>query len=96
MLTGCAQSEILPIQSHQHTNLDLITKDTLVVFDVDETLIQPVDTYLVNEHSARGKTFLKAFVASHPKFKDWDVLTSILLTQAKRPLIENVIPKISF
>ncbi|MDP1723894.1 MAG: DUF2608 domain-containing protein [Alphaproteobacteria bacterium] len=62
--------------------------NTLVIFDVDETLIQPVDTYLINEHKAEGINFREKMVADHPGVKDWDKILSIILEEAKRPLIE--------
>ncbi len=93
-ISGCAHNEFQIIESHRDIKLDLISKGTLVVFDVDETLIQPIDSYLVNEHSPKGKAFLRAFVSSHPKFPNWDILTSATLKQAKRPLIEKGISNI--
>jgi hypothetical protein len=38
------------IHSFNEVNFNTIETDTLVVFDVDETLTQPTDTYLINEH----------------------------------------------
>lgn len=63
----------------------------LVIFDVDETLIQPTDAYLINEHTEEGRNFLNKLVQSHPDVKNWAELTSIIVLSAKRPLIESSI-----
>lgn len=65
-----------------------IQPDTLVIFDVDQTLIQPVDTYPANENSPEAEQFRNALVQRYPK-TDWVKLASIMLKQAERPLVES-------
>lgn len=64
------------------------SSETLVIFDVDETLIQPIDTYLVNEQKPEAIHFREKMVAAHPEIKDWNRILSIIRQEAKRPLIE--------
>lgn len=92
LLISCVRHEIQVLHTHKHIHIDSITNGTLVIFDVDETLIQPVDMYLINEHTPQGRAFLHAFIKKHPEVKDWDTLTSTLLQQAQRPFIEASIP----
>ncbi|MBN9543309.1 MAG: DUF2608 domain-containing protein [Alphaproteobacteria bacterium] len=82
--------QVTEIYSFKEANFDL-PKNTLVIFDVDETLIQPLDSYLINEHTKQGKEFRNHLIKSHPEVKDWDYLVSIILRDAKRPLIEPCI-----
>ena len=93
-LTGCQHRGIELLKSHGDIDYGCINSDTLVIYDVDETLIQPTDTYLIHEHTSHGKAFLTKFVDSNPQFKNWDQLTSLLLKTANRPLIEKNIPEI--
>ncbi|MBN8827972.1 MAG: DUF2608 domain-containing protein [Sphingobacteriia bacterium] len=79
--------QVKEIYSFKEANFDL-PKNTLVIFDVDETLIQPLDSYLINEHTKQGKEFRSNLIKSHPEVRDWDYLVSIILRDAKRPLIE--------
>ncbi|MBN8828198.1 MAG: DUF2608 domain-containing protein [Sphingobacteriia bacterium] len=86
--------QIKPINSFNEANFDL-PKNILVIFDVDETLIQPVDSYLINEHTETGKEFRNFLLEKYKYIKDWEHLTSIMLKQAQRPIIEpQVIDKI--
>lgn len=38
------------IQTLRDVHFEDIETDAPVIFDIDETLIQPMDTYLINEH----------------------------------------------
>lgn len=82
---------IEPIHFFKEVNFSAIERDTLVVFDVDETLTQPTDTYLINEHSLQAKAFKKKLFGQHPEVKDWNGLASIMLQEAPRPLIEPIV-----
>lgn len=74
---------------------DITDPSTLVLFDVDETLIQPDDTYLINEHSERGLKFRQSLIQKHPEIMKIHDIGGIILHQAERSLIENeVISKI--
>jgi hypothetical protein len=84
-------SDVSTIQSHSVVDLSRVNRETLVIYDVDETLIQPTDTYLVNEHTPEGKAFLAHFIKSQPKVNNWEELTSIILRDAHRPLIEPIV-----
>lgn len=84
---------IEPIHSFNEVDFSAIELDSLVIFDVDETLTQPTDTYLINEHSPQAKAFKKRLFQQHPEVKDWNVLASIMLLEAPRPLIEPMIVK---
>lgn len=83
---------IVSISDFKAIDFDAIkSPKTLVIFDVDEALIQPVDTYLINEHKPEGIHFREKIKALHPEVKDWEALLSIILQEAKRPLIEPFI-----
>lgn len=82
---------IIPIQSFNEVNFDEIKQNTLVIFDTDNTLIQPSDAYLVNEHTPQEIEFRKKLFIDNPQVKDWDLLGSIVLLQAQRPLIEPIV-----
>ena len=86
-----ADSFIQPIHSFNEVNFNDIQPNTLVVFDVDDTLIQPIDSYVFNEHSAQGKTFRNKLIQEHPEVQNWDELSAIVLQEAERPLIEPII-----
>lgn len=58
---------------------------------MDETLIQPIDSYIANEHSDQARAFLKQLIQNHPEFTDWDSLSAILVRDAERPLIEPLV-----
>jgi hypothetical protein len=83
-------SFIQKIQSFKDVNFDTIQPDSLVVFDVDDTLIQPVDTILINAHTAQAKKFLEWLKKTYPI--DWDLAGSVFkhwqLYKAKSRLIE--------
>lgn len=79
------------IDSHTKVNTNDSDASTLVVYDVDETLVQPLDSYLVNEHDSVGKSFLAEFIAKHPEVVDWDFYRAVILRDAQRPLIENAV-----
>ena len=94
LLSSCQQYQIQPIDpihSFHEVGFASIEPGTLVIFDVDETLIQPVDTYLINEHTQMAKDFKKGFFQNHPEVKNWDELGEIMLVEAKRPLLEPMI-----
>ncbi len=101
LLAGCAANNqtitIKSIQSYDQVNFENITDPaTVVLFDVDETLIQPEDTYLINEHSERGLKFRQSLIQKHPEISKMHDIGGIILDQAARPLIEKeVINKIS-
>lgn len=94
-LCACQQQKqtqtIQPIHSFNEVDFSTIEPDTLVVFDVDETLTQPTDTYLINEHSPQAEAFKKKLFQQHPEVKDWNGLASIMLKEAPRPLIEPMV-----
>ncbi|MDP4155670.1 MAG: DUF2608 domain-containing protein, partial [Bacillota bacterium] len=94
-ICACQQQEktqpIEPIHSFNDVDFSTIEPNTLVVFDVDETLTQPTDTYLINEHSPQAEAFKKKLFQQHPEVKDWNGLASIMLQEAPRPLIEPVV-----
>jgi len=85
------QEHIKTITSFNEVDFKKISSDTLVIFDVDETLIQPEDVYLINENSQEAKKFKTKVLAQHPEIKDWNALFSIILLEAKRPLLEPYI-----
>ncbi len=79
------------ITSFQEINFDEFSQDDLVVFDVDETLVQPIDAYLINEHdnSIALKLFQAKALAQYPALlKDGAYYASIMYKEAQRPLIE--------
>jgi hypothetical protein len=92
-LGGCHYSpcRIEPIQSLHDIPFHKIQQGTLVVFDVDETLIQPVDTYLINEHTPEAIGFKKGLIQKYNHIKNWDEIASLILMQAQRPLLEPFI-----
>lgn len=79
------------IHSFNEVNFNAIESDTMVIFDVDETLTQPTDTYLINEHSPQAAAFKKKLFLHHLDVKDWDALASIMLQEAPRPLVEPIV-----
>ncbi|MBA3814803.1 MAG: hypothetical protein H0X26_10060 [Alphaproteobacteria bacterium] len=79
------------IHSFSKVDFSTIEPSTLVIFDVDETLTQPTDTYLINEHSPQAEAFKKKLFGQHPEIKDWNALASIMLQEAPRPLIEPIV-----
>ena len=91
--TKC-QNAIIEIYSFNQVDFDAIPSDTLVIFDVDETLIKPVDNYALNELKPEVKEFRQQ---TFPKDQH-DLLHGIMLSQAARPLIEpyivNVVNKL--
>lgn len=91
LISACEQkyiSNIETIQSFNSIDFNSIKPESLVVFDVDETLIQPVDTFLINEHSTEGKDFLKKLMQTYPVIKSDNHIASIMLQEAQRPLLE--------
>lgn len=83
-------SSIKVIYSYEDVDFDAITPDTLVVFDVDETLIQPEDMYLIHTEmlDTQGKRFHAKMLQKYPHVKDWLRLHSIVTQQSPRRLIE--------
>lgn len=87
--------EITSITSFKDVNFEhSCDSKTLVLFDVDETLIQPEDAYLVNEHTLEGQRFRENLIKDHPEITNWEQLQAIMLLEAKRPLIEPFITEI--
>ncbi|MGI4775959.1 MAG: DUF2608 domain-containing protein [Janthinobacterium lividum] len=98
LFSGCSGQSlhknnfIRTISTYNEVNFgEISSTEILVLFDVDETLIQPEDTYLINEHSEEGKKFRYALLKKYSQFKDWDSIAGILLKEAKRPFIEDSI-----
>ncbi len=83
--------EIITIKSFSEVDFNAIKAETLVVFDVDETLIQPTDTYFINEGSSQAQAVKKKFIENHPEIKDWRIYEDILINQVQRPLLEPFI-----
>lgn len=87
---------ITTIDSYAKVNFVVIPDDALVIFDVDETLIQPQDRYVMHEHSQQAKKLQQELMRDYEGSGiDWVYLQSLVVEQAKRPLIEPlVIPAI--
>lgn len=84
------------INSFNEIDFNIIASDSLVILDVDETLIQPKDTLIINEHSQEAKNFKVKLIQQYPDIKNWDNLYSIMILQAERPLLEpDIIEKIN-
>lgn len=83
--------QITTIKSFAEVDFNAIDTNTLVVFDVDETLIQPIDSYSINEFTPQGNAFKKQLFESHPEIKDWDEYMDILIKQVQRPLLEPMV-----
>jgi hypothetical protein len=82
---------ITTIKSFSEVDFNAIDRDTLVVFDVDETLIQPTDMYYINEGSPQAQAVKKKLIEGHPEIKDWSIYQDILIKQVQRPLLEPMI-----
>ncbi len=82
---------IKTIHSFNEINFNKIKPGTLVIFDVDETLIQPLDSYYINEHTPQAHEFRKKLFMKHPEIKNWDIYADITLKEVKRPLIEPMV-----
>lgn len=84
---------VTTINSFTEVNFDHYDKDTLVLIDVDETLIQPVDAVLINQHNPKQKQFRKKLKEKYNLVdqKAADYRARLVLEQAKRPLIEPII-----
>ena len=96
-LASCFDSscQILPIKSFHEVNFDAIEPKTLVLFDVDETLIQPRDALVMNLFSPQGKELIARFKQKYPAL-DVTYIHSLMSLQAARPLIEpDIIPIIT-
>ncbi|HEV2601951.1 MAG TPA: DUF2608 domain-containing protein [Candidatus Babeliales bacterium] len=85
-----ANSPIQTIHSFNEVDFDAIDTDTLVLFDVDETLVQPIDTAFTKNWAKRDN-FQKKLIAEHPEIKNWDIYMSIAVTDIPRPLLEPMI-----
>lgn len=100
LLAVCTANNLTPtiksIESYNQVKFENITDPaTLVLFDVDETLIQPEDTYLMNEHSEKGLKFRESLIQKYPQIREMHDIGGLVLAQAARPLIEKeVINKI--
>lgn len=91
---GCLHlrtEEIHTIKSIEEVDFSDIQQNTLVIFDVDETLIQPSDIYVLNENTSVAKVFREKMIFANPQVKNWDALMSIIILSAKRPLIESTV-----
>lgn len=88
-VTSC--SRIQTITSFEQVNFEQIPQDSLVVFDVDETLVQPTDAFLINEKSGEAEALRKEFFVKYPEVKNWNDISSIMLLEANRPLIEPIV-----
>ncbi|MGE0206419.1 MAG: DUF2608 domain-containing protein [Candidatus Babeliales bacterium] len=91
------EKSITTIHSFNDVNFDTFTKNDLVIFDVDETLIQPKDAFVLNEQTPQADAFRKKLLQKYPTvtIKEWENIGSLLLLQAERPLLEpSVITKI--
>ncbi|AIL12643.1 hypothetical protein IM40_02460 [Candidatus Paracaedimonas acanthamoebae] len=91
LITACEQKyvkQIEPIQSFSSIDFSSIKPESLVIFDVDETLIQPEDTFLINEHTPQGKDFIQKLIQTYPIMKSDNHIASIMLQEAQRPLLE--------
>lgn len=88
--SNSVSSSIKDIKSYKEVDLEnIIDSTTLVLFDVDETLIQPEDSFLINEHTERGLEFRRSFIQKNPEIMKMHDIGGILLEQAARPLIEK-------
>ena len=76
LLVSCGNGDINSIHSFKDVNFDSINPGALVLFDVDETLVQPVDSYLLNENKKNVIAFKKNIMKMHPEVKDWDKMGS--------------------
>lgn len=98
-LISCEHSpvrDISPISSFSEVDFAEVPEHSLAIFDVDETLIQSIDAYLIKEHSDKGKRFKQKFISDNPTVKEWDALVSTMVLTAERPLIEpDIFNKIS-
>lgn len=92
VVVGChfwqSTNSIIAITSFHEVDFDAIQKDTLVIFDVDETLIHPSDAYMMNQNSKQSNIFHEKFFAEHPEVTDWHALNARIIQQAGRTLIE--------
>lgn len=103
VIAGYAYTQFIRSGSiHEINSFDVVdfnkigSAGALVLFDVDETLIQPEDGYVRNAHSQRAKDFRESLKQRYSDIKDWNKLAGIILIEAKRPLIEpQVIDKIA-
>ncbi len=85
---------ITTIKSFSEFDFSNLTPHDLVVFDIDETLIQPTDSYLIHRHSAKARFILSLFGLYNNEF-NLQEYHEIRLKQANRILIEpNIIPTI--
>ncbi len=86
---------VQPIASYNQVSFDSMSADTIVVLDVDKTLIQSVDKhihvmYLANKGSSIAHQF-KEYVAQTSPSVDWRKIACILFMQAHYILIESTI-----
>lgn len=80
---------IKDLTSYQYIDFDNIDNDTLVVFDVDETLVQPIDSLLVNLRSSKSDELFYKIITRYPDVDNWDYYYSIIFRDVEMPLIEN-------
>lgn len=83
---------IKTINSFNQIDFVTIKAGSLVIFDIDETLVQPTDTYSINEHSPQAIAFQKKMVSKHPEITNWDIYADIL-RDVQRPLLEPMVIK---
>jgi|GEM_PF-514281 len=76
------------IQSFAEIDTAGMDQNTLVMLDADETLIQPTDAYMINEHTDKAKAFRERVRKQYPVFKEDMDLLSVILLETDRPLID--------
>jgi Protein of unknown function (DUF2608) len=81
------------IQSFNEFDFSNLDSDTLVLFDVDETLIQPVDNYKINQWTEPAKELLLRLVEQYAS-ANWDHIHAILFEKVEYLLTEPHIIKI--
>ena len=92
LLLHIPSRSIITIDSFTKINFGAIEPTMLVIFDVDETLIQPQDAYLtdIEMRSFLAEIFtVKQLIKHHDiDMKRWKYLASIVIKTAKETLIE--------
>jgi hypothetical protein len=88
-----SKSTIHEISSFTTVNFGAFKKGDLLLFDVDETLIQPVDAVLINQHNPKQKEFRQKLKEQYKLYdqKEADRRARLILEQARRKLIEPFI-----
>jgi hypothetical protein len=94
-LTSCIywHESIVSVNSYNEIDFAAIDEKTLVIFDVDETLIQPDDAYVMHEFGSDTKQLQHEFKQRYPH-NHWIHFESLITEQASRSLIEPEIIQI--